>query len=634
MGKTPLGTLFIATNVGCTRRILFSKDRAMSLRWASAALVILCANVVSSGKESQQAPSASGNSRDESAVLLVSLDDPNQPYVRQVDQGFRQALNEAKTPPTLFREFYDQVRFGDDPAYPEAYLGWLRRKYSGHPIGAIVVTQQQTLQLFGRGPHNPWNDVPVVYGTFGELTIDIAASHPTTSGVVLENPAPFLFDAIKTILPETRRIAPIYGSSSAERRNEWFLPQIRERGFEVYDLSGLTLEQLLERLAALPQDTVPLLIDYQMDAARRTFGREEALRLIVGTANRPLFTFNEEDIGQGPMGALAAGFSMLGRALAVTAMQRLEGSPPSTTIIPASRHAAFLFDGRQLLRWGIPESRLPAGSTVRFRTPNLWRDYRGTVIAALAIGVLQTALIVGILFERRHRSRAQADLRASYAQLQQLTDRLITAQEEERTRIARDLHDDLGQRVASLSIALSRMKRLAADSAEPLREGLAALQREAVAVSGDLRNLSHDLHPGTLEHLGLIEALRVRCAEFHKETHVDVHFQVADTWTEVPDNVALCLYRVAQEGLRNIARHAAATHVLVNLNRRPAHVVMQVTDNGKGVESSATGQTRGLGLVSMAERVRMLGGTLDIKASPHGGTAIEVTLPVGELHAT
>jgi two-component system sensor histidine kinase UhpB len=160
------------------------------------------------------------------------------------------------------------------------------------------------------------------------------------------------------------------------------------------------------------------------------------------------------------------------------------------------------------------------------------------------------------------------------------------------------------------------------------------LQRDAAALSGDLRNLSHDLHPGSLEHLGLIEALRVRCTEFQKETHVDVHFHVADAWTEVPDNVALCLYRVAQEGLRNIARHAAATHVLVSLDRGPAHVVMSVADNGKGMESRATAQTRGLGLVSIAERVRMLGGTLDIKASPQGGTALEVTLPVEELHAT
>jgi signal transduction histidine kinase len=596
--------------------------------WAS-----LCVVLVWPVEGSQPDPTSAAD-RSRPGVLLVSLDDPNQPYVREVDQGFVQVLNGAKTPPVLFREFYDQVRFGDDPDYQAAYLSWLWRKYLGHSIDAIVVTQQQTLQLFKQGPHNPWNDVPVVYGTFGDLTVDISASHPTASGVVLENPVPRLLDAIKVLLPQTKRIAPIYGSSPAERRNDWFVPQIRAGGFETLDLTGLTLEQLLKRLSGLPEDTVPLLLDYQVDAAGRILGPEEALRLIAGAANRPLFTFREEEIGRGPVGGVTAGFSLLGRELAITALQRLEGSPPSTVTIPAARHTSILFDSRQLTRWKIPDDRLPPGSVVRFRPPSLWRDYRGTVIAVVVVGMLQTALIIGILFERRHRARAQADLRASYGQMQLLADRLITAQEEERTRIARDLHDDIGQRVASLSIALSRMRRLAADASEPLRDGLSTLQRDAGVLTKDLRNLSHDLHPGSLEHLGLIEALRIRLNELHKETHLDVHLEVADTWTEVPDNVALCLYRVAQEALRNVGRHAAATQVVIDLDRGPGHVVMRVTDNGKGVAARATASPPGLGLVSMAERVRMLGGTLDVRTPPQGGTVLAVSLPVGEQHAT
>jgi two-component system sensor histidine kinase UhpB len=152
-------------------------------------------------------------------------------------------------------------------------------------------------------------------------------------------------------------------------------------------------------------------------------------------------------------------------------------------------------------------------------------------------------------------------------------------------------------------------------------------------LSADLRHLSHELHPGALEHLGLLEALRERCDDFSHESGVPVQLAVSEAWRDVSDAHALCLYRVAQEALRNVATHARARNVTVLLDRLDGHLMMQVTDDGCGFDPTAPSRRPGLGLVSLSERVRMLGGQLVVTAAPDAGTCIAVKLPIGESHA-
>jgi two-component system sensor histidine kinase UhpB len=242
--------------------------------------------------------------------------------------------------------------------------------------------------------------------------------------------------------------------------------------------------------------------------------------------------------------------------------------------------------------------------------------------------------------QRRNRRRIDAALRlseekarASYKEVRDLAGRLISAREGERTRIARDLHDDIGQRVASLSIALSRMQRQIPDASNPARQSLSDLEQQSTQLSADLRHLSHELHPGALEHLGLLEALRERCDDFSQESGVSVRLDVSDVWREVSDTLALCLYRIAQEALRNVATHAKAQNVTISLEQRNGHVMMHVSDDGCGFDPTAKAGRKGLGLVSLNERVHMLGGALAVTAARGAGTRIAVTLPTGESYA-
>jgi PAS domain S-box-containing protein len=221
----------------------------------------------------------------------------------------------------------------------------------------------------------------------------------------------------------------------------------------------------------------------------------------------------------------------------------------------------------------------------------------------------------------------EAVLRASFRQIQKLAGRLITAQEAERMRIAGELHDGISQQIAALSIAMSGAKRRLGSSTMAQEEFL-RLQRHVNVIADDIRLLSHELHPGVLQHAGLVAALRGRCTEFSTQYGIEVTFRAPDELSGVPDAAALCLYRVAQEALHNVAKHAQARHVSVAVRHAPPHLELEVTDDGCGFDTSEARRTGGLGLISLEERVRLNGGTLRIESQSVDGTRVMVQLPM------
>ena len=205
---------------------------------------------------------------------------------------------------------------------------------------------------------------------------------------------------------------------------------------------------------------------------------------------------------------------------------------------------------------------------------------------------------------------------------------MITAQEEERKRIARELHDDAGQRVALLSIATDSIKSRIADDPRQAEHEIELLQQEIATLSNDLRDLSHELHPGPLEHLGLIKSVQIRCAEVAAQSAVKVRLEVGPDVAAVPPAAALCLYRVAQEALHNIVKHAHARSARISLTRRDGCLAMSAEDDGCGFDSATASRHNGLGLMSLDERVRMLEGTFAVTTARQAGTTVSVTIPV------
>ena len=221
-----------------------------------------------------------------------------------------------------------------------------------------------------------------------------------------------------------------------------------------------------------------------------------------------------------------------------------------------------------------------------------------------------------------------AALRASYARIQELAGKLITAQEAERARIARELHDDVNQQLASVSIALSNVKRRLHDGGNTtVQEELTRLQQHTIDLAEVIRSLSHALHPGVLHHAGLVAALQGHCAEFGRQHAIEVTLSAADGLDGIPHDVALCLYRVAQEALHNTAAHAGARQVHVTLRGTADGLELVIADDGQGFNLAQAQHQGGLALISLDERVRLVGGSLTIHTQVKRGTEVRVQVP-------
>ena len=229
--------------------------------------------------------------------------------------------------------------------------------------------------------------------------------------------------------------------------------------------------------------------------------------------------------------------------------------------------------------------------------------------------------------------RSEAALRQSQKDLRLLAAKLLTGQEEERRRLAREMHDDVSQRLAALAIETGRLEQAVEGENEHLQVGLQALSRQVIDLSNDVHDISHQLHPSILEDLGLEDALASECKGFTRREHIQVQFHADRVPSTLPPDLALCLYRITQEGLRNIAKHAKTDHARVSLAGNGTMLTLTIEDDGCGFDRAEVTGHRGLGLASMAERARMIQAELEVESQPDQGTRIRVSTPVGSVSA-
>jgi len=225
-------------------------------------------------------------------------------------------------------------------------------------------------------------------------------------------------------------------------------------------------------------------------------------------------------------------------------------------------------------------------------------------------------------------SDSQEDLRQSHNQIRKLLGKLIDAQEAERRRISRELHDDLNQKIATLSMSMSQLKRKLPMPEGELVAELDHLRETTTGLTNDVRTLSHQLHPAVLEHLGLVTALESYISNFRKEEKIDVAL-TADIGAErIPFQISICLYRVALEALRNVSRHSGATSAAILLRRFDDVLELQVSDSGKGFNVETFKQGGGLGLINVEERLRLLRGNCEIHSERERGTTLVARIPL------
>ena len=281
-----------------------------------------------------------------------------------------------------------------------------------------------------------------------------------------------------------------------------------------------------------------------------------------------------------------------------------------------------MVDWRQFERFRLPEQSLPSSAIVLYREPTIWERYRRYIILAIAVILLQLALILKLMVEGKRRRRSEASTR-------ELAGRMIHAQEEERRRIARELHDDLSQRLAWSCIQLDAMRE-SPPSEEILKQKLTELYDETDLMSSDLHQISHELHPSVLERLGLIPALRQYGEEFALHRRIAVSMNLCDEEPPLNKEAALALFRVSQECLTNVAKHSGAAACDIKLECTHSRVTLEIADKGNGFGPVDLSKNPGLGIESMGERLRSVGGTLSITSTPSLGTTIRAEVKVSE----
>lgn len=238
-------------------------------------------------------------------------------------------------------------------------------------------------------------------------------------------------------------------------------------------------------------------------------------------------------------------------------------------------------------------------------------------------GLLGVAFISDIT----ERKRNEETLLDYQKQLQHLAASLISAQEIENRELARELHDVFSQQLAALGMEVSTLLQ-SAEMASPLTERLADLGKKIGRLADEIHRTSRQLHPAILEELGLEAALREECETFSQHSGIPARFTSVDLPAALPQEVSLCLYRVAQESLHNVRKHSGATQVNVRLTGAAESITLRVEDTGDGFDLDEARKTRGLGLISMEERVRLVNGKFNIRSQPGSGTLVEVFVPL------
>ena len=263
-------------------------------------------------------------------------------------------------------------------------------------------------------------------------------------------------------------------------------------------------------------------------------------------------------------------------------------------------------------RWHLDDIKLSPGDVVG--QPSVWQHGHWVIAGGVLVILTLASLVAYLLYKQKQLARARREQ-------MKLSGMLINAHEDERKRLASELHDDFSQRLALLSLGIET----AADGAPAaLQAQLNELLNSASEIGADIHTLSHRLHSSTLERLGLVPGVGSYCKEFTAQQGIPVIFSHADVPRSVPPEVSLCLFRIVQEALRNVKKHSRASAAKVRLAYEHGELHLTIVDDGAGFDARQVAVQEGLGILSMEQRARLIGARFAVISGPQRGTRIEV----------
>jgi signal transduction histidine kinase len=567
-------------------------------------------------------------------VLILSAETPGLPAASVVRQGLISVLRQDGAEPVeIQEETIDTTRYAGEE-YDRTLAALYRAKYGLAPPALVITVADPALDFARRHRAELFPNAPILFGVVEERVARARSNGPSVTGVLVGLGARATIELALRLHPVARRVVVVAGTSVFD---QVWLNAIRQdlRALEsrvpVTYLPARTFSEMLADVAALRNDAIVLFTTMALDGAGVPRVGTDVAEALRRSAVVPVYGISSNYLGHGVLGGAMVDLALHGQELGRRARAILSGAvPDGLPLVTTGNLVAF--DARELKRFHVDEAQLPPHSDVRFREVTFWDQHQWAAITVVSVVVIQSALISGLWFQRVRRRRAEgalrdtkSALRVSDRRVQSLAGRLITAQEVERSRIARELHDDLSQKLALLSIELEQFVGDGATS-EIVKGRARAASARAAEIATDVHNLSHELHPARLEMLGLAPALRGLCDEMSSSHNIEIEFERAPVPGSIPYEVSLCLFRVAQEGLRNVVRHSGARRATVTLWHADGLLALQIADAGRGFTPERASD--GLGLVSMRERALLVGARFMVQSQQGRGTRVAVTVPV------
>ena len=532
----------------------------------------------------------------------------------------------------------------------QAVVDYIRSTFADRGKPDLIVTVAGPAAVFAREHRQElFPEIPLLLASVDQRFLRDTPLGENETAVAVANDFPGLIDDILRLLPQTRQVFMVMGSGPLgqfwRRELEAQFKHFGERLTFIWS-NDLSLPEILRRCASLPRDSAIVYIAFGTDAQGGAYADERVLADLHATANAPIFSSLSPFLGLGIVGARLMSMDELSRSAADVAARILNGTPPESIVVPPQQPSPQpIFDWRELQRWEIPESRLPAGSVVRYRTPSLWSAYRRTVLSAAGVLAVQLLLILGLLYERRARQRAEIDSRRNLALAADASRRHTMSV------LANSIAHELGQPLSSMIYNTQALQTMVAGNratgdamgeilSDIQSQGLRATQiidrnRTMLRSHDALEKKPIDLHAVVNESLALVahdmDARQVRT------TVVLPVFPCIISGDEV------LLQQVFVNLIMNATDAMAATppperRLTIRSEVRVAEVEVSVRDNGTGVPPEVIDRLfspflttkslgLGIGLTIVRKIVEAHGGSIAASNNPDGGATFVVTLP-------
>lgn len=564
-------------------------------------------------------------------VLVIYSYKSGQPFHDLVGRSIREIF-EGQTRHTIevFNEYLDISRFPDEHNRQEL-VRFMRRKYSELRPDLIITVNSPALNFMRKYGATLFPAIPTIFCTPEGRDLP-----PGMTGTTARFAYGETMNLALNLHPGTREVVVIGGTSETDL-HQLALAREQLRGFggrvNITYLAGLTINELLGKVAALPEHTLILYVNLFRDGSGKPFIPRDVLKLIADAASVPIYSGTDAFLGFGMVGGRVLSYERQGRLVAEMALRVLEGEDPSSLSSIGEEANAYMFDWRQLKRWGISESRLPPGSIVRFREPSIWERYKWEIlIGAFALAVLEALLIVAMVMQLQRRRRAEQALREANREL----DAFVYT-------VSHDLRSPLSPVIGYAEFLEDHYRERLDDEALDMLRQIRGEGTRMLAIMEDLLDLAR------VGHLAL-PAERVDCNEVLEDVLMGMRNQIAASGMTIQAGELptmriprTLLTQIFDNLIGNAIRYAAreGSSIEVGGERKGDRVRFHVRDHGPGIPEEertrvfdlfyrgTTGKAAkgtGVGLASVQKIARLHGGRAWVEETPGGGSTFVVEL--------